>query len=88
MIPKLGTQGGKASYSRSRDDSEIARIAQADHPVCSNSHASQDQVPSRTTDAGSPNSAQTSEFEDAQSGISVTTLLSTTGICIYKKLVF
>ena len=49
-----------------------------DSPVCSNTFASQDQLPSQTTDAGSPNSVQTSEYEDAQSGITATTSFSTT----------
>ena len=47
-----------------------------DNPVCSNSFASHDQLPSQTTDAGSPNSAQTSEYDDAQSGITATTFMN------------
>lgn len=40
-----------------------------DSPVCSNSITSQSQLPSQGTDVDSPNSAHTSEYEDAESGI-------------------
>ncbi|ONK74053.1 uncharacterized protein A4U43_C03F2300 [Asparagus officinalis] len=68
LVHYLEVKGGKASsYSRTRDDKEITKSSQTDSPICSNSFTSQDQLPSQTTDAGSPSSAQTSEYEDSQS---------------------
>lgn len=66
LVHYLEVKGSKGSSSRSRDDNEMART-QMDSPVCSSSYSSQNQLPSQATDAGSPNSAYTTEYEDADS---------------------
>ncbi|XP_072992419.1 calmodulin-binding transcription activator 3 isoform X2 [Typha latifolia] len=60
-------KGGKTSSSRTREVEENAQVSHIDSPACSNSFTSQSQLLSQNTDAESPNSGQTSEYEDAES---------------------
>ncbi|XP_020088395.1 calmodulin-binding transcription activator 3-like isoform X1 [Ananas comosus] len=60
-------KGGRPNFSRSREVEEVAQVSHTDSPACSNSFTSQSHIPSQTTDAESPNSGQTSEYEDAES---------------------
>lgn len=61
-------KSSKASFIRSRDAEENAQVAIAnmDSPSSSNSFTNQCHVPSQVSDAGSPSSAQTSEYEDTE----------------------
>ncbi|URE12284.1 IQ calmodulin-binding motif [Musa troglodytarum] len=67
LVHYLEVKGHKPSYSRTRDVEEVPRVNHMDSPVCSNSITSQSQLPSQGTDVDSPNSAHTSEYEDAES---------------------
>jgi len=70
-------QNSKASYIRTRDAEETAQVAHVDSP-CSSSFTNHSQLPSQVTDAGSPISTQTSEYEDVESGTAVFSSYSVT----------
>lgn len=59
-------KNNKASYISSRDAEDNAQVAYMDSPACSGSFTTQKQLP-QITDAGSPISPQTSEYDDAES---------------------
>uniref|UniRef100_A0A1D1ZLF8 Calmodulin-binding transcription activator 3 n=1 Tax=Anthurium amnicola TaxID=1678845 RepID=A0A1D1ZLF8_9ARAE len=60
-------QGNKSSFGRGSDNSEHSQSGCMETPVSSNSFSNHNQLPSQTTGAESPNSAHTSEYEDAES---------------------
>ncbi|OUZ99343.1 IQ motif [Macleaya cordata] len=60
-------QGNKAFFGRTRDTEEVIPSPQTGSPVSSGVFANYNQVYSQTTDTTSLNSAQASEYEDAES---------------------
>ncbi|CAA7401672.1 unnamed protein product [Spirodela intermedia] len=60
-------QGTKPSFGHRTENEEISRSVNLESPASSNSISNHNLMPSRATDAESPNSSQTFEYEDAES---------------------
>ncbi|KAK8930868.1 Calmodulin-binding transcription activator 3 [Platanthera zijinensis] len=68
LVHYLEVKGSKTSFSRARDDGEIASVTHMDSSYCTNSFTSQNNLhSSQTMETGSPSSTQTSDYADAES---------------------
>lgn len=68
LVHYLEVKGSKASFSRARDDGEMAPVTRLDSSYCTNSFTSQSNLhSSHTMETGSPSSTQTSDYADAES---------------------
>ncbi|KAF8406012.1 hypothetical protein HHK36_008092 [Tetracentron sinense] len=60
-------KGNKTNFGRARETEEVIPSSQIGSPMSSNFLTNYNRLPSQTTDTTSLNSAQTSEYEDAES---------------------
>lgn len=67
LVHYLEVKGNRSNFSRTRDAEETVQSAHITTPTSSSSFTNQNPSPSRAMDAESPISAQTSEYEDAES---------------------
>ncbi|KAK8941686.1 Calmodulin-binding transcription activator 3 [Platanthera guangdongensis] len=68
LVHYLEVKGSKTSFSRARDDGEIASVTRMDSSYCTNSSTSQNNLhSSQTMETGSPSSTQTSDYADTES---------------------
>ncbi|XP_039126113.1 calmodulin-binding transcription activator 1-like isoform X2 [Dioscorea cayenensis subsp. rotundata] len=67
LVHYLEVKGNRSNFNRSRDAEEPVQSAHITTPTSSSSFTNQNPSPSRAMDAESPISAQTSEYEDAES---------------------